>query len=788
MGSQRRRAAALLVAFLVGSAADAQEAYPPGTYQLTPRIDLGLQPVRVHIPPQFDHLPQDLTLNLPPGFSASVYAAFESFDRPRFMAFDDDGVLHVANMNADEILALPDRDGDGVADEAIVVATNFERPQSLQFFQGDLYVGDSPRILRYRDEDDDGIYEKREVFVSNIPTGGWHSTRTLVIDEPGGKMYLSVGWPCDMCRTEGLERGTILQFNLDGSGRRVFASGVRNVIGMAIHPATGELWGTNNGHQHEGIASPPEWVDVIRDGGFYGTPLAYGYQSWTDFTNPSYRELLPITAADSARVATMERPAVLLPGHTAPMGIHFYDHEQFPTRYRHAAFVALHAGHAYLAPVEGYSVVALFAEPDGSQARVADFITGFQAGVDIEDVWGRPHGLITDADGSLYVTSDDDNLMILRIDHGPVVADWQRHNMPDSLTVGTPLDIDALVHVERSPADGSPLEVTADLSQIGGPSDVALSPTGDADFRLQYRMVVPPSLRPALKRVRVRVHPSNATEEQDIHMAWQIAVLPDRQVEDYVIYDDELAAGWTLANKTAFTTRPFNLQNDEFVFRGERSVLFRTIAGDWDWVLRFRPPDPVDPSGYSDISFAFHAGIDDWWRGEKFSLYIFGHLINLVDEGYVDPTARDWQRVKIPLTRFGPAALLKEVTFGGDFYAAMYLDEIRLEGGGTTPTAIADETSTSPSAFALAQSYPNPFNSDTVIEFVVPATDRVRLRIYNLSGQVVADLVDEALVAGAHQTRWDALNDAGQPVASGVYLYRLQAGELETSRKLVLVR
>ena len=105
----------------------------------------------------------------------------------------------------------------------------------------------------------------------------------------------------------------------------------------------------------------------------------------------------------------------------------------------------------------------------------------------------------------------------------------------------------------------------------------------------------------------------------------------------------------------------------------------------------------------------------------------------------------------------------------------------------TTPTAILDAPST-PSSFALAQSYPNPFNSETVIEFVVPADERVRLRIYNLSGQVVTDLVDEALVAGTHQTRWDAHNDAGQPVASGVYLYRLQAGELETSHKLVLVR
>ena len=181
---------------------------------------------------------------------------------------------------------------------------------------------------------------------------------------------------------------------------------------------------------------PPEWITPLRDGGFYGWPFAYGDKVWTDFSIRAYRRsIFPLTAADSLLVANMDTPAVLIPAHLAPMGLHFYTHDQFPPQYKHAAFVACRAG--ALGSDPGYKVMALFAEPDGSNARVADFLTGFRldSSEDAEDaglsglfsffsfysskVWGKPVGLTTDEAGHLYLTSDGITQAIFRIEASP---------------------------------------------------------------------------------------------------------------------------------------------------------------------------------------------------------------------------------------------------------------------------------------------------------------------------------------------------------------------------------
>ena len=476
------------------------DGYPPGT--IVPDLDLGLQPVALEVPAKYrDQVPQNISLNLPPGFAVKVFAA--GLGGPRLMAVSPEGVLHVCNMRAGQILALPDRNRDGVADEHIVVLENLREAHSLAFYKGDLYVAEEHQVIRAIDADGDGFYEDREVFIADIPWEGWHDTRTLVFDERNGKAYVSVGSPCDLCRMEDGKqveghsddlvpqdpaRGTVLQFDDDGTGRRIFATGVRNVIGMDFHPVTNQLWGTNNGHDLEGRTAPPEWIDIMRDGDFMGYPFVHSYQVWNDFSIPEYQPVLPIGEQDSLRVLTQKRPVALVPAHWAPMGIHFYTGDQFPQRYENAAFVAFRAGKAKLSSHPGYKVQALFSEPDGSNAVMADFLTGFQTGTTQDAVWGFPVGLMTDDEGSLYVSSDNRTELILKVTHSLIGGTWQP-DFPRSVVLAGPIDITATVRIERLVEEGSEPRVTADLSALGGPAAVPLTPSGTHTYVLDVQLI-----------------------------------------------------------------------------------------------------------------------------------------------------------------------------------------------------------------------------------------------------------------------------------------------------------
>ncbi|MCE2450111.1 MAG: PQQ-dependent sugar dehydrogenase [Candidatus Latescibacteria bacterium] len=420
----------------------------PSQIRLTPKIDLHLEPTPI------EGLP-DRTLNLPPGFKVKLFS--DQVDKARFMAWDHQGVLHVANMKPrrgntwspaagrqSTVLALPDKDGDGRADTVYKAADDLRWPHSIAFYQGALFVADDDAIYRLEDRDADGFYEERTVFaeVPGIMGRAYeHVTHTLVFDESNDKLYFHVGAGCDICREDDPERSAIIQMNTDGTGRRIYASGLRNAIGLTLHPITGELWGANTGHDREGRDLPPEWITPLRDGGFYGWPLAYADRVWTDFSIRTYRRsIFPLTRADSLLVANMEPPAVLVPAHLALMALHFYTHDQFPSQYKHAAFVACRAG--ALGNDPGYKVMVLFAEPDGSNARVADFLTGFRLDSDEDtdrgllsgffsffnsgNVWGKPVGLITDEAGHLYLTSDEITQAIFRIEASPKILNPER--------------------------------------------------------------------------------------------------------------------------------------------------------------------------------------------------------------------------------------------------------------------------------------------------------------------------------------------------------------------------
>lgn len=381
--------------------------------QLTPAVSGGTYGATVTVPAKYAAaFASGRILEIDTAYTVSLFH-IGSLVKPRALAFSPAGVLHVADMNAGTIVALPDADNNGVADTILTVATGFSNNHDLKFYNGALYVTEPTRIWKCTDSDGDGVYETKNHFItgigSNETTG--HVTRSLVFDSVNHHAYVSVGSGCNVCREP--TRAIIERYNDDGTGRAVFATGVRNAVGMAIHPATNRLWANNNGSDNQGSETPPEWIDIVRDGGFYGHPFAHSSGTWFNFSVSGYSSLLPITPADSASVAGMVPPAALIRAHSAPMALEFL-HSGFGSK-QHGFLTALRGSWNSPASYRGYKVVYahLSSGSDTTVDYISDFCAGFITDTIARTYWGRPVGLATTADGKVYISSDETNKCIL---------------------------------------------------------------------------------------------------------------------------------------------------------------------------------------------------------------------------------------------------------------------------------------------------------------------------------------------------------------------------------------
>lgn len=328
------------------------------------------------------------------GFRVTYYA--KNIGEARFMAISPDKQLCVAISGKQQILKLIDMDSDGIVDSQQVIAGNLPHVHSLQFLHDTLYAAGMTTVWRLLDTDDDGIYETKDAIVDDLPSGG-HWTRTLVIG-PDRKMYVSIGSSCNVCKEADPRRAAIVRYNLDGSGEEVFASGLRNAVGIIFRPSTDHLWGTVNGRDNLHDDLPPEEVLSLQQDGFYGWPYAYG-QKVTDLAHDNYQA-----------AASSNPPDIELQAHVAPLGLDFYTGNQFPPDYQGDLFVALHGSWNRSVPV-GAKIVRLKVDATG-QAAVQDFITGWQD--ENGNRWGRPADVITGPNGELFI-SDDDGGYVYRV-------------------------------------------------------------------------------------------------------------------------------------------------------------------------------------------------------------------------------------------------------------------------------------------------------------------------------------------------------------------------------------
>ena len=344
-------------------------------------------------------------LKAPPGFHISVFAA--EVNGARMLVFSPGGVLLASESGEGKVVALPDPKHAGKAARTVAVLAGLNEPHGLAFYEGKLYVAENDNVRRY-DWDEANLRASNPVKLAELPTGGGHSTRSILFH--GGKMYISAGSSCNACIEKDPRRATVMEFNPDGSGQKLFAKGLRNAVGLAVNPKTDTVWVTVNGRDWLGDDLPPETIyDLGKDGGDAGWPYCYGDRvPDSNFTKPG-----------DNRCQSVLEPKVEMQAHSAPLGLAFYEGSQFPAEYRNNIFVAFHGSWNRSEPT-GYKVVRVKLDDKGQPVGGAeDFVTGWLApGEKQKGRWmGRPVGIVFGSDGTMYL-SDDSASLIYRITYG----------------------------------------------------------------------------------------------------------------------------------------------------------------------------------------------------------------------------------------------------------------------------------------------------------------------------------------------------------------------------------
>jgi len=341
-------------------------------------------------------------IKLPPGFHISIYA---EVPKARSMTLGTKGTVFVGNRAGDKVYAVVDADRDGKADTVYTIASGLDTPNGVAFRDGALYVAEISRILRFDGIEKTLSHPPLPVVVNvEFPKDKSHGWKFIAFG-PDGKLYVPVGAPCNICERSDPVYASITRINPDGTGREIFARGVRNTVGFDWHPRTGELWFTDNGRDWMGDDLPADELNhAPRKGMHFGFP--YVHQG--DVPDPEYGR--------GKTLAEFTPPVRRLGPHVAALGMRFYTGKMFPEEYRGHIFIAEHGSWNRSSPL-GYRITMV--RLSGSQAvSYEPFAEGWLQG---RQAWGRPVDVLVMPDGALLV-SDDKAGVIYRIAYRPPLS------------------------------------------------------------------------------------------------------------------------------------------------------------------------------------------------------------------------------------------------------------------------------------------------------------------------------------------------------------------------------
>ena len=331
---------------------------------------------------------QERTLNVPAGFGISVFAA--GLESPRWIVTGPDGKLWVTERGAGRVLVYDPQGSADAPGEAQVFAQGLDAPHGIAFYDGYVYVAETTRVLRIRNDNGQAAGDP-EVIIPDLPGGGGHSTRTLLFT-PDDKLLVSIGSSCNVCRERDERRAAVMIYDPDGSNGRLYATGLRNAVGLTLNPATGQVWFANNGRDNLGDNIPKEIIGSLHDGAFYGWPDCYGDKVVDqDF------------GGDAAQCAQMTVAEIQVQAHSAPLGLTFLPTAGWPVPYAGSLVIAYHGSWNRTDPT-GYKLARVPMSGDQPAGADTDFLTGFEPADG--EVWGRPVDPVVGSDGALYVTDD----------------------------------------------------------------------------------------------------------------------------------------------------------------------------------------------------------------------------------------------------------------------------------------------------------------------------------------------------------------------------------------------